>query len=150
MKLKNLTEGFETTVHLQGHPMEVFTFPATNKEIDDIVEVLNGVRYIRFIASPKLKKIYIFSPEVMHYDIWRHLPQKEMLDQKNSFWGVASRTQHETWKVDRRDTAPPSADLQKLDWSWADEYINMSDYMKDPEAIYGHQYFDRKRKSIYH
>lgn len=136
MKLKSLVEEFIANFNIQGQNIEVYAFPVSNKELASVSEVYNGVRSVRFIASSLMKKIYIFSPEVMHYDVFKRLTKDAEINKSNALWGVAVYREGK-WVVDRMDTPYPSEHIQKLDWSWADKWIEITDFIKNPEDRYG-------------
>jgi hypothetical protein len=103
MNLNILLEDLEMKFKLHGVDIQVFVGTASNPlgdaEINAVADRIAALRTIRFIASPIVKKIWIFSPEVFHHDVWTKLKDNYNAEPQKSMWGVAVNKGGE-WKVD--------------------------------------------------
>ena len=92
---KKLKEEYVGDSKKNGINFPVFLNPSST-EYKEVQEKLNGKFYVRFIAMPKEKKLYIFSPEQFHIEVAKYLNIE--LTGRNNFWGVAKKTAS-GWKV---------------------------------------------------
>jgi len=69
---------------------ELFVNP-TLKEINKVAILYKGIRYIRFLANTKNKKLYVFSPSILHYEIAKNLKLSTRPNETKDYWGTAKK-----------------------------------------------------------
>ncbi len=117
--------------------IEIFTNP-TNKEILDVAREIGGKKYFRFIANAKTKKIYVFTPSIVHRFINEYLlgSKGETNPKEHELWGVAQKAGRE-WKVVTSDmleyTKGSKAEVLKQDWEWLKKWVDLSPLLEKIE-----------------
>lgn len=133
MKLKVFLEEFFDSYSIFGaktkkDTVEVFVNP-TKKEIDEV----SDKDAARFIANPKTKRIYIFTPDVIHYSVAKRV-RSGTENPLKTLWGVAHKKNNQ-WTMLTSDTARAKKSiieyLVKFDWGWSEKYIKgIEEYLK--------------------
>ncbi len=121
MNLRELLEEFKDGFKIKDYYVEVFVNPSS-KEMNDASK--KGC--VRFIADPKSKKVYVFSPLALHNDVSKKLKfGKWQVASKENMWGVA-------WKVGRKwilsssDSFKSLGDKRATTWEWMKKYVDFS------------------------
>ena len=130
MKLKELLEEFKDGFKsgTSGKYIEIFVNP-TKKEFMDAYGIVGGKKYVRFIADPKSKKVYVFSPNEYHRNI--HVNLNLTNDDLINIWGVAQKVGN-SWMLVTSDSWKSLKDKKASTWEWLKKYINFD--VKDGEV----------------
>lgn len=132
MKLRNLIEEFKTSFKNEGNYIEVFINPS-KKEMSHVSQKISDGTYLRFMADPETKTVYVFKPDVLHAAIERKL-KIPSLSPYRSLWGVAKNS-NAGWRAISEDQASFSGLIRKAiaskNWDWVNKYINVDNLTKE-------------------
>jgi len=133
---KYLTEKYWGRVESRwtGMNIEIFENPSKKEIVDASVTAFGVSRYVRFIADPKTKKMYVWSANLIHADVVPQIYNKSYSSIIfNVLPGIAK---HEggRWVVTSADETTVTPDrynwVFQHDWKWADRYIDISQWLK--------------------
>lgn len=133
MIFKLVSEEFVTgfSNRLNSEYVEVFSNPSKQR-INKLSEEFNGKRYIRYIADGKKKKLYVFPPSALHFDVAKEIRAAGYIDNPPKFlflMGIGERVSgewvsHETNSFSTSDEH--DEDLAKgilaANWDWTKKY----------------------------
>lgn len=137
--------------------VEIFVNP-TSKEIEAAASSsvdrrpgqYSSGKHIRFIAFPKDEKVFVFSPKVIHNDIYPVIKRSE---KEGAFEGIASKISG-VWKAvessSLRDlkynfewgytgTTTKINNFYKTDWRFVNKYISVNEIIKKYLEIFRKQ-----------
>lgn len=125
MNIRRLLEEYLKTFKYRKGTCEIFVNP-TRKEMMEVAKDVNKRYYIRFIADPKNKKLYVFDPDVFHTVAAEAAGGG--LSSKKTLWGTAIKVGAK-WEMEGSDEF--LYNLYKLsEFRWVEKYINVSKYFK--------------------
>jgi hypothetical protein len=128
-----LTEKFSTSFKTTRVPyVEVFENPTPQE--------FRIFKYgFRFIADNKTKKVYIFDPDVLHYQVREHLGISQGLIARVP--GVLAGTgkvqgnravMKTSDELDYLGLSDFSMHINKIDWGWAEKYVSgINSYLRN-------------------
>lgn len=134
-----IKEKFFSSGHLSKYDkkkyVEIFENPS-KREFEDVAGTSSwernkyGDKYVRFFIDNKRKKVYIWSPDVIHSDVAQLVfGSKYEWVSPTRVAGVSIK-EGGRWKMVASDS-PTNIQLKwiKLDLSWAEKYISTKDYL---------------------
>jgi len=132
---KYLTEKYWGRVESRwtGMNLEIFENPS-KKEFLDAAAIGIVEKYVRFIADPKRKKVYIWSANAIHADMVPEIYNKSYANVIFKVLPGTAKQQGGRWVIIATDEVEVTPDrynwIMQHDWSWADRYIEVTPWIK--------------------
>ena len=138
MNLKTFLEEFQDSFKITRNDktkiIEIFVNP-TPKEMEEASDTIRGLKCVRFMAIGSQKKVYVFSPTIIHFTVERNLKLNgDVVDprKKTNLHGVAVKNKTGKWEFHSSDMTPIAINYNKAkkDFLWLNKYINVDEYFK--------------------
>jgi len=132
---KYLTEKYWGRVESRwtGMNLEIFENPS-KKEFLDAAAIGIVEKYVRFIADPKRKKVYVWSANAIHADMVPEIYNKSYANVIFKVLPGTAKQQGGRWVIIATDEVEVTPDrynwIMQHDWSWADRYIEVTPWIK--------------------